>query len=92
MDPELLDLLSRLDSDDNPLTDAELAELQAQITEIARDIDPAVATDDDIALLTEARDQTARIREVVTVRSEARAAREGPRMAKLSGVEARTAV
>lgn len=75
MDPELIALLERLHSDDSPLTDAELTDLQTRIGQIVGDIDAANPSDDDIAVLTEARDATVAIREVQTERATAAAER-----------------
>lgn len=86
MDPELLALISRLSDSTEPLTDEELTRVEEAITAIAAAIIPAEATEDDIVVLSEARDTLVRVREVQTERAEAAADRASRAAELLAGI------
>lgn len=77
MDQELLDLLARLNDENNPspLTDEELGRLRTEIAAIATDIDPANATDEDLAVLSEAVSNVQVIDAEIATRAESAAER-----------------
>lgn len=88
MDPELLELLQRLTDTEqaNPLSDEELSDLQSRVAAIASDIDPTSATDDDIAVLTEAAQASQLIRTEIETRTTAQQERAAAAQALLEQI------
>lgn len=75
MDPELLELLNRLRGEGDPLNDAELADLRTRIHAVRADIDTTNPSLDDIATLTEVRDNLKAIKTIEDERTAERTAR-----------------
>lgn len=68
---EFAELLARLNDPDNPLSDDELAELDSKIKAVASEIDPTSATDDDLQVLTEAKESAEKVRTEIETRASA---------------------
>lgn len=90
MDQELLDLLGRLSNSENPLTDEELARIDEQIVGIAADIAVSMAagqvTDDDVNVLTEAREFASQVRTEQLARQTAAEERHAAAMALVAEI------
>ncbi|MGH9095630.1 MAG: hypothetical protein ACRDXE_10755, partial [Acidimicrobiales bacterium] len=88
MDQELLDLLARLqdETQSNPLTDEELARVEAALVEHASSVTPAEATAEDIELLTLVSQYLEAVRTEAGTRAEAAAERESTAAALMESI------
>ncbi len=80
------ELIARLADTENPLNDAELAELEALLVQTANEVDPASATAEDIATLQAMGEHAVAVRAEIATRAETAASRAAEAEAALAAI------